>query len=96
MSDHGGAEGVGSGLSYSVMSVNGRVPGSLDDFGTDIVEVTLSRGEQFLRILGTWQRVDDRSVVMFEKTHDGTGKDLRTWAIIVDANGLEAIERSMF
>ena len=96
MSDHSDAEGAGSGLPYSVMSVNGRVPRSLDDFGADIVEIALSRGEQRLRILGTCQRVDDRSVVVYEKTHDGAGKDLRTWEIIGDANGLEAIERSMF
>ena len=43
MSDHNGVDAVASGVPYIVTAVNGRVPGSLDDFGTDIVEVLASR-----------------------------------------------------
>ena len=96
MSDHSGADEVASGLPYSVTAVNGRVPGSLDDFGTDIVEVVASRREQRVTICGAGRRVDDRSVVIHEKTFGGSGKDVRTWEITGDAARFEATERSIF
>ena len=96
VSDHSGADEVASGVPYSVTAVNGRVPGSLDDFGTDIVEVVASRREQRVTICGAGRRVDDRSVVIHEKTYDGSGKDVRTWEITGDADRFEATELSIF
>jgi hypothetical protein len=96
MSDHSGADMVASGLPYSVSAVNGRPPGSLDDFSTDVVEVVVSRGDQHVTIRGAGQRVDERTVVIHEKTFDGTGKDVRTWAIAAGGDGFEAAERSIF
>jgi hypothetical protein len=96
VSDHSGADVVASGVPYTVTAVNGRAPGSLDDFGTDIVEVVASRREQVVTICGAGRRVDDRSVVIHEKTYDGAGKDVRTWEITADADNFEATERSIF
>jgi hypothetical protein len=96
VSDHSGADVVTSGVPYTVTAVNGRVPGSLDDFGTDVVEVVASRREQLVTICGTGRRVDDRSVVIHEKTFDGAGKDVRTWEITAHDDSFEATERSIF
>ena len=96
MSDHSGVDEVASGVPYVVTAVNGRVPGSLDDFGTDIVEVAVSHREQRVTICGAGRRVDDLSVVIHEKTFDGSGKDVRTWEITGDAKRFEATERSTF
>ena len=94
MSDHSGADVVTSGVPYTVTAVNGRVPTSLDDFGTEIVEVVLSRRAQRATICGPGRRVDDRAVVIHEKTYDGSGKDVRTWLITANADGFEATEPS--
>ena len=83
-------------MPYTVTAVNGRVPGCLDDFGTDIVEVAVSRREQRVTICGAGRRMDDRSVVIHEKTYHGSGKDVRTWEITGDADRFEATERSTF
>ena len=97
MSDHSRVDEVASGVAYTVTAVNGRVPGSLDDFGgTGIVEVVASHREQRVTICGSGQRIDDRSVVIHEKTYDGAGKDVRTWEITVGADRFEATERSIF
>lgn len=96
MSDHSGADVVASGVPYNVTAVNGRAPGSLEDFGTDIVEMVVSRGDQRLTIRGTGRRVDDRIAVVHEKTYDGTGKDVRTWEITGESDGFAATERSIF
>ena len=94
--NHSGADAIASGVPYTVTAVNGRVPGSLDDFGADIVEVVASRRQQRVTICGAGRRVDDRSALIHEKTHDGSGKDVRTWEITADAGGFDATERSIF
>ena len=96
MSNHSGADAVVSGVSYSVTAVNGRVPGSLDDFGSDIVEVVATRRAQRVTICGAGRRVDDRSAVIHEKTYGGAGKDVRTWEITADADRFEATERASY
>ena len=96
MSDHSGADEVVSGVPYIVTAVNGRVPWSLDDFSTDTVEVIASRHQQRVTICGAGRRVDERSVVIHEKTWDGAGKDVRTWEVTANADGFEAAERSVF
>ena len=96
MSDHSGADEVVSGVPYIVTAVNGRVPRSLDDFGSDIVEVVASSRQERVTICGAGRRVDDRSVVIHEKTFDGAGKDVRTWEITANADRFEASERSIF
>jgi len=84
---------VASGAPYTVTAVNGRVPGSLDDFGDGGVEVVVSRA---VTIRGTGRRTDAQTAVVHEKTLDGGGKDLRTWAITMNGTRFEATERSMF
>ena len=96
MSDHSGADVVASGVPYIVTAVGGRVPGSLDDFAADLVEVVASRGEQRVTICGAGRRIDELMVVIHEKTFDGTGKDVRTWEIRGEADSFEATERSIF
>ncbi len=96
VSDDSGVDAVASGVPYTVTAVNGRVPGSLDDFGTDIVEVVASHRAQRVTICGAGRHVDDRSVVIHEKTHDGAGRDVRTWEITADADRFEATQRSIF
>jgi hypothetical protein len=94
--DHSGADEIVSGVPYTVTVVNGRVPGSLDDFVSDIVEVVASGRQQRLTICGSGRRVDVRSVVIHEKTYDGVGKDVRTWEITANADRFQATERSIF
>ena len=96
VSDHSGVNAVTSGVPYTVTAVNGRLPGSLDDFGTDIVELVASLRAQQVTICGSGRRVDDRCVVVHEKTNDGAGKDVRTWEITADAGTFEATERSIY
>src|SRR5829696_1371739 len=96
VSDHSGVNAVTSGVPYTVTAVNGRLPGSLDDFGTDIVELVASLRAQQVTICGSGRRVDDRCVVVHEKTNDGAGKDVRTWEITADAGPFEATERSIY
>ena len=96
VSDHSGVDAVASGVPYTVAAVNGRSPGSLHDFGTDIVELVASLRAQQVTICGSGRRVDHRSVVVHEKTDDGAGKDVRTWEITADAGTFEATERSIY
>ncbi len=96
MSDHNMADVVASGMPYSTTAVNGRTPASLDDFGTDSVEVVVTHNDQRITIHGTGHRVDDHTVVIHEKADGGVGKDVRTWDITGDAGEFEATERSIF
>ena len=96
MTDHSGADEVVSGVPYAVTAVNGQPPGSLDDFGCDVVEVVVSHGHRQVTVRGSGQRVDVSTVVIHEKTFDGTGKDVRTWQISAAGEGFEATERSVF
>ena len=85
-----------SGIPYSVTSANGRPPTCFDDFvGQAVVEVSIEAGREALAICGSC-RVDGESLILYEKTGDGTGKDVRTWQISMQNGQFEAIARSMF
>ena len=97
MTDHSGAEGVASGAPYRVVSVNGQPADDLEALLTgEVIAITVSLGGQEVVVHGSARRVDDRTIVVHEKTYDGTGKDVRTWAVTATHDGLEAVERSMF
>ena len=97
MSDHSAVDEVASGVPYRVVSVNGRPPGELDALLiNEVTVITAALGGQQVTIHGSAHRVDDRTVVIHEKSHDGTGKDVRTWAVKAVLDGLEAVERAVF
>jgi hypothetical protein len=85
-----------SGVEYAVQSVNGHAPRSLDDFVEQpTVLVVASMGEHAVTFQGS-ARPQHECVIVYEKDHDGTGKDIRTWLICEHDGGFHATERSMF
>lgn len=97
MSDHSGVDAVASGAAYRVVSVNGQPAGDLDALVVDDVSVFVAaRGDQEVIVHGSARRVDEETVIVHEKAYDGTGKDVRTWALTATDDGLEAVERSTY
>jgi len=95
--DHSRVDEVASGVPYRVVSVNGQSPGDLEAILTDGVSIIVTAlGDQEVTIHGEAGRVDQQTVVIHEKTIYGTGKDVRTWAITMGGDGLEAVERSTY
>jgi phosphoenolpyruvate synthase/pyruvate phosphate dikinase len=90
------ADQVGSGVPYLVTLVHDRAPRSLDDFMSGaVVALTVVSGDQTVCIHGSSRR-DGESVVVYEKDHDGVGKDVRTWEVHATQGHFEATERSMY
>jgi hypothetical protein len=72
-------EMVVSGVPYTVTSVDGRPPTTLDDFvGLTAFVVTGRTGEH--QVAGEGDLHDD-VVRFYEKTSGGIGKDVRVWTL---------------
>ncbi len=87
---------VVSGMPYSVRFVNGRPPASLDDFvATDVIELMVDSGDDELCLKGSADR-QGGVVLMHEKDHEGTGKDVRVWEISISDGAFLALAASAF
>jgi hypothetical protein len=87
---------VMSGTPYSIRFVNGRPPASLDDFVTaDIIELTVNSGHDEVCLKGSAHRQGDVALV-YEKDHEGTGKDVRVWEIAISDGVFSAVPASAF
>ena len=96
MSDRSHVDPVSSGTCYVVTSVNGRPPLELHDFlDCAVVALTVASPHQEVTIHGS-VRLDDGAVLVYEKDHDGIGKDVRTWRIQEQNGHFEAYERSTY
>jgi hypothetical protein len=73
------AEPVGSGQSYTINEVDGRVPNSLDDFNGDI-HLLLIRNEQALHVVGNGTR-QGNSVRFYQKDLALNNRDIRVWTV---------------
>lgn len=92
MSDHSKVDPVASGRPYTVTMVNDRVPERLIDFlSRPEVAVTVACHDQVVEIHGS-ARLAGNAVVIQEKDHDGTGKDVRTWQIEPHNGRFEALQ----
>jgi hypothetical protein len=81
MEDRSKVTPVASGSEYTVASVNGRPPSCLDDFAAaDVVKIVVDGHAQVVTVRGA-ARCDGDVVVVNEKDHDGTGKDVRVWSV---------------
>jgi hypothetical protein len=96
MSNSGEIGNVVSGVEYAVVSVNGHAPGSVNDFMEEpVVVVHASTGAHEVTICGSPRGVED-CVILYEKDHAGTGKDIRTWLVREHDGRFSATERSVF
>jgi hypothetical protein len=96
MSDHSKVDPVVSGTPYRVIAVDGRRPtGTHELCHEGIVEITVQRAEQVATVRGSG-REDGDQVVLYEKSDDGRAKDVRTWVVSADEDGLVAIENGAF
>jgi hypothetical protein len=72
---------VGSGQTYRVTEVNGRIPAILDDFAGDFAELILYKDGQACRVVGEGV-VTGAGEIRFHQKHDrADGKDVRIWLI---------------
>jgi len=96
MSDLSKVDPVVSGTPYRVVAVDGLPPAGLADLCHDgVVEMTVERGEQVATVRGSARGEDDQ-VVVYEKSDEGRAKDVRTWVVSADEEGLVAIENGAF
>jgi hypothetical protein len=96
MTDHSAVDDVASGRPYAVRSVNDHPPTSLDEFVVeDVVALVVEAGGQRVEIHGSVRR-DGDTVLVYEKSAGGTGKDVRTWRVSEREGSFEIAERSVF
>ena len=96
MSDHSKVDDVASGAPYQVVAVDGSPASGVRDIPeADVVVIHVRHGQQHVTIHGAVHHADGIAIV-HEKTHDGTGKDVRTWEIRPRGSGFDASERSLF
>ena len=69
-----------SGKCYRVQQVRGQVPRQLGDFTGDAQVLIDLDGEEYT-ICGPGVEVGD-GVRLYEKTDEGTGKDIRVWVVL--------------
>jgi hypothetical protein len=78
-------EPVASGQSYPITEVDGRPPGSFDDFAGDI-SITVSRGNYNVRLVGEAARTA-AGVRFHQKDPGPDDRDIRVWTITERGDG---------
>lgn len=96
MSDPSKVDDVASGVPYQVRSVDDQPPTHLDQFlAGPVVALVVETARQVVEIHGESRR-DGDSVLVYEKSAGGTGKDVRTWRVTERDGTFWVTERSVY
>ena len=96
MSDFSKVDPVISGADYTVSTVGGQQPRTLDDFTAgETVSFVAVCGSHVTEVCGSWRIVGD-TLVVHEKSEQGIGKDVRTWSISARGGGFDAVSPSVY
>jgi hypothetical protein len=78
---------VGSGQTYRVTEVNGRIPDILDDFAGGYAELVLHKDGDACRVVGEGM-LTTTGEIRFHQKHEGPDdKDVRIWLINDSGDG---------
>lgn len=75
-----------SGVPYLVTEVGDQAPVALADFAGDVT-VRLNGPTGDHTVSGCGEPGDDHTVRLYEKDHEGTGKDVRVWTVTSGVDG---------